>query len=180
MNLYQFKEADAYNFARSQFIEVKPKGNELQFKVCPYCKGGKNGDMGTFHINLRTGVFNCLRASCSQSGNMITLSRDFDFRLSKEVDEYYFKKTQYKKLPTPLEPIKPKLEAIRYMESRGISQSIIEKYEITIQTDNENILVFPFYNEHGKLEYVKYRNTKFNGAGNKEWCEKTVNPYYLG
>ena len=47
--LYEFKEDDAYSFARHVHIQAKPRGEELQFLTCPYCHGGKSGkDKGTF------------------------------------------------------------------------------------------------------------------------------------
>ena len=63
-SIYEFSQEDAYRFAREQFVETKTKGNELQFKYCPYCNGGSGGkDKGTFSIDLTTGKFKCLRAS---------------------------------------------------------------------------------------------------------------------
>lgn len=41
--LYEFKEEDAYSFARHVHIEAKQRGRELQFYHCPYCRGGKGG-----------------------------------------------------------------------------------------------------------------------------------------
>lgn len=47
--LYEFKEEDAYSFARHVHIEAKQRGRELQFYHCPYCRGGKGGkDKGLF------------------------------------------------------------------------------------------------------------------------------------
>ncbi|MCI6858501.1 MAG: bifunctional DNA primase/helicase, partial [Eubacterium sp.] len=83
MGIYEFKESDAWNFARGSGIETKQKGYELQFLTCPYCRGGRSADKGTFSINLTTGQFKCLRSSCSVSGNMITLARDFDPAVDK-------------------------------------------------------------------------------------------------
>ncbi|MFR5116902.1 MAG: hypothetical protein ACLTDV_07670 [Eubacterium sp.] len=82
-----------------------------------------------FSINLNTGQFKCLRAGCGVTGNMLTLSRDFDFSLGNEVDEYYRPKTQYRSFKTPAEPIKPKEPAVVYLESRGISAAVAEQYE---------------------------------------------------
>lgn len=88
MEYYEFKKEDAYEFARASSIQTKQRGDELQFLSCPYCRGGKNGDKGTFSISLVTGQFKCLRSSCSVSGNIITLARDFDyFSLGKDIDE---------------------------------------------------------------------------------------------
>ena len=181
--MYEFKESDAWDFARSQGIEAKPAGEQLHFKICPYCRPKPTkGNTRTFSINLKTGQFKCLRESCGVTGNMITLSRDFDFSLGNDVDEYYRPKKQFKRLKTPKEPIIPKDPAIAYLESRGISREIVKKYEITTQTEHENVLVFPFYDEDGKLQFVKYRKTNFDKEkdNNKEWCEAGCKPILFG
>lgn len=181
--VYEFNPDDAYNFARHVGIEVKEHGGELFFKTCPYCKPrATRGNVRTFSINLKTGQFKCLRASCGISGNMVTLSKDFDFSLGNEVDEYYRPKKRYKRLKQPKEAIKPKPEAIQYLESRGISEEVAKKYEITVQTSHPNILVFPFYDEKGVLQFVKYRKTDFDKAkdANKEWCEASTKPILFG
>lgn len=181
--VYEFNPDDAYNFARHVGIEVKEHGCELFFKTCPYCKPrATRGNVRTFSINLKTGQFKCLRASCGISGNMVTLSKDFDFSLGNEVDEYYRPNKKYKRLKQPKEAIKPKPEAIQYLESRGISEEVAKKYEITVQTSHPNILVFPFYDEKGVLQFVKYRKTDFDKTkdANKEWCEASTKPVLFG
>mgnify|MGYP002796254000 CR=1 FL=1 len=181
--LYEFKEQDAYDFARYIGAQTKPHGDELMFWTCPYCKPRPTrGNTETFSINLKTGQFKCLRASCGVSGNMITLSRDFDFSLGNEVDEYYRPKKQYRRLKTPEKPIIPKDPAVKYLEGRGISEDVAKKYEITTQTEHDNILVFPFYDEKGKLQFVKYRKTDFDPEKdkNKEWCEANCKPILFG
>ena len=184
MGFYEFKESDAWNFARASGIEAKQRGDELQFLTCPYCRGGRSGDKGTFSINLTTGQFKCLRSSCSVSGNMLALATDFSwFSLGSDVDAYYRtgrqkRFRQFKKM----EPIKPKPAAITYLESRGISARTAEKYQITVQNGHENILVFPFLDEKGSLQFVKYRKTDFNPAVDKgkEWCEPNCKPILFG
>lgn len=183
MKMYEFKEQDAYDFARQQGIEVKRAGDELHFKTCPYCKPRPTkGNVRTFSINLKTGQFKCLRASCGVSGNMIQLSRDFDFSLGIETDEYYRPQKKYRRLKTPEKPYVPKDPAIRYLESRGISEKVAHRFEITVQSKNENILVFPFYDERSQLRFVKYRKTDFdpNLDKNKEWCERDCKPILFG
>lgn len=180
---YEFKPSDAYDFARHVGILCKERGDELFFKTCPYCKPrATRGNVNTFSINLKTGQHKCLRASCGVSGNMITLARDFDFSLGTEIDEYYAPKKKYRELPQPKEPVIPKPEALQYLESRGISEEVAKRYEITVQTKNPNILVFPFYNEVGKLKFVKYRKTDFDKTkdANKEWCESKTKPILFG
>lgn len=180
---YEFKPSDAYDFARHVGILCKERGDELFFKTCPYCKPrATRGNVNTFSINLKTGQHKCLRASCGVSGNMITLARDFDFSLGTEIDEYYAPKKKYRELPQPKEPVIPKAEALQYLESRGISEEVAKRYEITVQTKNPNILVFPFYDEVGKLKFVKYRKTDFDKTkdANKEWCESKTKPILFG
>jgi len=179
---YEFQERDAFDFARSTGIRHFRKGDELRFTECPYCLGGERRDKDTFAINLRTGMFKCMRASCGQQGNMITLSRDHGFRLSAEVDEYYNNRKTYRKLKTPEKPIEPKPPAVEYMLKRGVSESVTQKYQLTTQRENENILVFPFFDEAGLMQYVKYRKLDFDKEKdkNKEWCEPNCKPILFG
>ncbi len=181
--MYEFKERDAYRFSQHVGITAQTRNGQLHFYKCPYCNGSKNnGNPDCFAIDLKTGVFKCFRASCGVTGNMITLSRDFDFSLGTETDEYYRPRKKYRKLPTPKEPYVPKDPAIRYLESRGVSGETAHKYEITVQNKNENILVFPFYDDRGVLQFVKYRKTDFvkDRDKNKEWCEKGCKPILFG
>lgn len=188
--LYEFKEADAYAFARHVGIRAKQRGHNLHFQTCPYCRSTKDKD--TFAIDLETGQFKCLRASCGVSGNMIQLSRDFDFSLGYTVDEYYRPKKKYKRLPTPKEPIVPRDKAVAYLESRGISAEVAKRYEITVHAKHENTLVFPFFDEKGILQTIKYRDTehfpgkKFTDKDGKErkspkeWIEEGCRPILFG
>ena len=181
--MYEFKEQDAYDFARHIRAKVIPLGDELRFKqYCPYCNGGNKRDKDTFSISLKTGQFKCLRQSCGVTGNMIQLSRDFDFSLGNETDEYYRPRKQYKRLKTPQKPISPKEPAVKYLQSRGISEDVAKQYEITVQNNHENVLVFPFYDDRKILQFVKYRKTDFNPEKdkNKEWCEKDCKPILFG
>jgi len=176
---YDFNKQDAYDFARFIGIQVHENNGQLHFRKCPYCQQLTN-DKNTFAISLTTGQFKCLRDSCGASGNMIILSRDFGFRLGNE--EYYVPKQKYRTLPTPAKPIEPKDKAIEYLKSRGISEKIARQYEITVQKDRDNVLVFPFYDEAGNLTFVKYRKTDFDKEkdSNKEWCEAQTKPILFG
>ena len=183
MNIYEFKKEDAYRFRDFIGGRAKEKGNELVFAYCPYCHGGKGREKDKFSINLKTGQFECKRASCNAHGNMITLARDFNFELSEEVNRYFnindynskFKK--FKK--SNKESTDP---AIRYLQSRGISQEICRKYEITTKKDQDNIIVFPFKNVTGELKFIKYRKADFDKSKdkNKEWCESNCMPILFG
>ena len=180
MSYYEFNPEDARAFAKSLGIQVRERGDELHFKKCPYC-GNRTNDKETFAINMRTGQFKCLRSSCGATGNMITLSQDFDFSLGTEVDEYYRPRKSFKKFKVP-EKIVPKDPAVKYLISRGISEAIAKRYEITVQNNNENVLVFPFRDDNGETLYIKYRKTDFDKAKdkNKEWCEAQGKPILFG
>lgn len=181
MGFYEFKREDALSFLRDKGVQYKPNGDELLALRCPYCNGGKTGrDKYTFAINMKTGLFNCKRGSCGRKGNMITLSKDFDFSLGREVYEYYRKTQRFKDLSKLKKP-EPKPKAVEHLEKRGISRRITEKYGITVRKDNENVLVIPFFDENGKMQYIKYRNMEFQkGNGSKEWSEKNCKSILFG
>ena len=182
MGIYEFDREDAIRFGNEIGAKFRVKCDEMQFDRCPYCLGGHSGkDHGTFSINLKTGQFKCLRASCNAHGNMITLARDFNFSLGPEADEYYAPKKRFRNIHKKEKP-KTKPAAIAYLESRGISAAVAERYNITTQREHDNILVFPFYDENNILQFVKYRKTDFNKEKdkNKEWCERNCKPILFG
>lgn len=175
---YEFKAQDAYDFANYMHIKAAPKRGELHFYKCPMC-GGKTTDKETFAINLKTGQFKCLRASCGYQGNMITLAQDFDFSLGTEVDEYFTPKKQF--VTHKRKSITPTDRAVEYMKSRGISEAVTRRYEITTRSDMPNVLVIPFaFGDEWKM--VKYRKTDFvkGRDKNKEWCEPDGQPILFG
>lgn len=179
---YQPSKEDILRFASFTGIRHKVKRDEVTFEYCPYCKSNSK-DKETFSINLNTGKFHCFRASCGVSGNMITLSKDFNFQLSEDVDRYinrnYFD-DRFRRFKS--EHFESKDPAIRYMKSRGISENTCKKYEITTKADDDNVLVFPFKNQDGEMKFIKYRNMTFKkgDSGSKEWCEKDCMPILFG
>ena len=171
--MYEFKKSDVFDFGYFIGAETKEKGDELFFKYCPQCHGGGD-DKYTFSVNLQNGAFNCFRSSCGYHGHFVELARDFGFRLEDDSHK------KYRKLPQKKIETKPK--AIEYLESRGISAEVATLYNITTRKDNEKILVFPFYDDQGVLQFVKYRNTDFDKRfdKNKEWCEAGTMPILFG
>ena len=181
--IYEFNQDDAWRFADHVGIKVKHKGDELVFTRCPYCGQGTKAKE-KFAINLRTGQFNCFRASCGAHGNMITLSKDFDFQISEEVDRYFNRNNWNNRFRRFAANHKQSTDkAIEYMKSRGISEDVCKKYEITSKEGQENVIVFPFYNDKNELKFIKYRNTEFQKGitkGSKEWCEPDCMPILFG
>jgi len=186
-SIYQFKPDDAFRFAQTTGINNRQKGEELEFLYCPYCKGGKSHDKKTFSINLKTGQFECKRAGCSARGNMITLAQDFagQFELTRDVTHFYNienANAKFRRFKDAHRITESKEPAVRYLESRGISEEICRKYEITTKTDDDNVLVFPFKDETGELLFIKYRNIAYQkgSKGSKEWCESGCKPILFG
>lgn len=181
MRMYEFKPEDAEDFARAQGIRAFRRRDELIFEFCPYCKAKHKDDKNKFSIDLKTGRFHCFRASCNANGNMITLSRDFNFSLGADADQYYRHVRQFRNISDHPKP-EPKPAAVAYMESRGISEEVTNRYNITVQREHENILVFLFYDDRDQLQFVKYRKTDFDKAKDsaKEWCERDCKPILFG
>lgn len=176
--MYEFRVEDAERFAQENGFKVRRFRNELIFHKCPYC-GGDSKDKEKFAINLRTGQFNCFRASCGARGNMLTLARDFNFSLGKDADTYYRIGPQkhYRVFKKP-ETIEPKDKALEFMKSRGISESIVRKYQIT--ADDDGNIIFPFFDEDEELQFIKYRNPAPKEGQSKEWCEANCKPILFG
>ena len=178
--MYTFNKEDAARFAREQGIRTKTVGNELRFTKCPYCRN-RTTDKDTFAINLETGMFKCMRSSCGAKGNMITLHKDFGFSLGSEANEYYDRTRTFRTFPKKEKPV-PKDKALEYMAGRNISENVCKNYNITVSKDNDNVLVFPFYDETDSLVFVKFRKTDFDPEKdkNKEWCMRDTKPILFG
>ena len=170
---YIFDREDVFALARSIGAETKQKGDELFFKWCPHCQGGGK-DKETFSVNLVSGAFCCFRSSCGYKGHFVELARDMNFDLHDEQPKIY--------KPLPQRAIEVRPPAIEYLATRGISEAVCKRYKITTHKNNPHVLVFPFHDEQGTLQFVKYRNTKFKKGidKSKEWAEKDTKPILFG
>lgn len=181
MSFYEFKKEDADMFARETHSKCSYKSNEMFFEICPYCNSTK--DKWKFSINLTSGQYQCKRASCGAKGNMITLARDFNLDLGRDINNYYAlpKREHYRTFKLNKE-LTSKDAAIEYMKSRGISEEVTKRYNITVKPEIENILVFPFLDDKKQLVTIKYRKTDFNKEvdKNKEWFESNCKPILFG
>jgi len=174
---YEAKLEDFIGFADYIGISTKMKGDELTFQFCPYCRDSiSRDDEWKFAINTKNALFGCLRASCLKGGHFCKLAKDFGYKLD------YSEEQQYKHLRQPERKIVPRETAIAYLSNRGISKEIAERYEITASENQPHIMIFPFFNEYGKLEFVKYRNMRFKKGRDKskEWCEEGCKPILFG
>ena len=168
---------DLLGFAEYIGAEIKEKGKDMFFRYCPKCgSSAPKDDEWKFSVNWKTGAFGCLRGSCGYHGHFVELCRDFGYKLGMDAER------EYRQFPQPEKRIVPRESAIAYLESRGISRASAEKYEVTAFEDRPNILCFPFFNEYGKLEFIKYRNMAHRKGmkGSKEWCAEGGKPILFG
>lgn len=174
---YVMNEDDLRGFIEYVGAETKDKGKDVFFRYCPKCGStAPKNDEWKFSVNRKTGAFGCLRGSCGYHGHFVELCRDFGYKIGLDAEQ------QFTQFPQPRERIKPRESALAYLADRGISKEIAERYEVTAYEDKPNILWFPFFNEYGKLVFVKYRNMAFRKGmkGSKEWCESGGQPILFG
>jgi DNA primase len=139
---------------------------------CPNCmdiKGLDSGDnKGNLEINLNKFVFHCW--SCGISG---PLGKLFDLYGTKQQKKVYklikpeeLKQEDKKKvrlrLPEGFVKFKdsnpkfiPHIEAYKYVKSRGITDEMIDKYNIgyTVSGDFAYRIIIPSYNSEGQVNY---------------------------
>jgi len=142
---------------------------------CPVCDEGKK--KGNFEVNIDKGVYHCW--SCGDSeGTHGPLGKFFDkFGTKKQKKLYSLIKPEeslqsekkFKKLKLPQSYIRftdsnPKYpvyrEAYNYLKSRGITDEIIEKYQIGFCDKGECIgrIIVPSYDLQGDLNYYVARS----------------------
>lgn len=170
-NTFEINVEDEVARFVSYYRDIRPNGDEIQLKYCPFCEGGRRHDQYTFAINKNTGAFNCMRGSCGRTGNLYTLSDDpgISYKLpEKEVRTVRRHVRRIKAEKIAERELDPKV--VEFMKGRGMSAETAEKYGLTISTKApyEGCLVIPFYGMGGDLLYVKYRKidgSEFNGGG---------------
>ena len=174
---YVMNRDDLNGFIDFIGAETKVKGKEVVFRYCPRCAGSApKDDEWKFAVNWQTGAFGCLRGSCGYHGHFVELCRDFGYKLGMDAER------EYRLFPQPPRRIEPRESALAYLAGRGISKETAERYEVTAYEKRPNVLFFPFFNEFGKLVFIKYRNMAFkkNSKGSKEWCESGGQPILFG
>ncbi len=179
---------------------------------CPVCsheiKGLDHGDgKGNLEINYKMFVYKCW--SCGEThdthGHLNQLVRKYGTpRQIKQFflflpEEFIQHKPQYKKVRLPYsftefskategqKIIHHYKQAYKYVKSRNISDSMLEKYKIGYCTEGlyENRIVIPSYDQNGELNYfvarsyLSYSKLKYrNPQADKEkliWNEHLIN-----
>ena len=174
---YIMNRDDLNGFAEFIGAETKIKGKDMFFRFCPRCGViCPKDDEWKFSVNWQTGAFGCLRGSCGYHGHFVELCRDYGYKLGMDAEQ------QYRQMPQPKQRILPNESALAYLANRGISKEIAERYELTASAKQPNVLIFPFFNEYGKIDFIKYRNMAYKKGkkGSKEWCAEGGKPILFG
>jgi DNA primase len=162
----------------SEFLGDPKKIYENRSQVswnCPICDDDNN--KGNLEVNIEKSVFHCW--SCGDSeGTHGSLGKLFDKFGNKKLKKLYNilkpetiqvreKKINKVKLPegytkfnesNPVYPVRR--QAINYLYNRGISDEVIEKYQIGFCDvgDHNGRIIIPSYNKKGELNYYISRS----------------------
>ena len=163
-------EVEITAFAEKHLSPYVIRNREVLAKTCPFCKGGENGDTGTFFVSLDTGQYCCHRGKCGVRGGWIKLLRRFG-----EAPNIQSVSQQFKPLDIEL---LPRTDTINeYFANRGISQKTLEAYQVS--ADGNGNIIFPFFIE-GELIYAKFRQPVANPGKRKEWAQSGAPPVLFG
>ena len=161
------------------------KHNEVTGQIsfdCPVCsndiKSLDGGDgKGNLEINYGQHVYKCwacaethgtqghLGRLIDQYGNkkdkeFYTLIRPDDFQRKEKKYEVLKLPKEYKKFSEVSSIYPPRAQAYNYLKRRGITEEIIDKYDIGFAIDGEygGRIIVPSYDKDGKLNYFVSRN----------------------
>ena len=177
--MYEFNPADLESLRAIIGTDTRERGKELQWKRCPYCDGGEHGDKWTFSVNMETGKFLCQRYTCGEKGAFVRLARDFGLELQDQARQEY---TEFpENIIYRFDAWEATDDSKSYLLGRGIPEEITELYKVTSSADEDKI-IFPFFDEHKKLQTIKYRLTKRDPDKKrpKEFPEKNTKPILYG
>lgn len=160
--------------------KVYENKSQLSFN-CVECDEG-NGK-GNLEVNINKSVYHCW--SCGISGPLLKLFNKYATKKQKklflllcpeEIGEKQVKKNKlklpegYTKFSDSNPRYPPHREALNYLNGRGITTDIIEKYQIgyTMQGDYSGRIIVPSYDLKGELNYFIGRSW----GGNKKFKYK--------
>jgi DNA primase len=160
---------------------------------CPYCDEGRN--KGNLEININEHVYKCW--SCSDSngthgvlGKLIDIFGTKNQKKTYDIfkpEEHKSKHVELKKLKLPKEFISikdanplhiPHREVLKYIKTRGITDEMIEKFNIGFATDGDygGRIIIPSYGMDDEINYFISRawfKTK-NKYKNPEYPKETI------
>lgn len=151
-------------YAAQKGWNFKTSDTQIQVETCPVC-GDDGGHFYASYTPDKDGLWNCFK--CGQSGNLYSLREFLGDRLNnvtsmKDVAQTYVKpeavpniEAFHKALLEEDESVEN--SAIDYLDGRGFSREVIEKYKLGVCTEfGRRWLVYPYLSK-GKCVFVKYR-----------------------
>lgn len=169
--------------AAARLGEYHEKGNELVFKLCPYCHGGDHRDRYSAAMNAETGAFNCKRGSCGVGRSFRQLCEDFHIPVEeRRPNTYYGRPAASKRYKMPSTQPQPLTTAAQdYLLLRKISVATQQAFRIGC--DGHGNIVFPFFETAtaDKPVFVKYRPAhKVQQNERKSWRDTDTKPVLFG
>lgn len=132
-------------------------GAEINARDCPFC--GSTKDKYKFYMNRETGAYCCHRGKCGAKGGY----EDLKLKFGESAVSY---KAAHNSKPK-INPVTSVVE--EYLALRKISKETIAKRQLGESNGN---IVFPYYDEKGKLCLIKYRPARKVKKGElKAWRE---------
>lgn len=132
---------------------TRRSGSEKCF--CPVCHDGrKNKRDKSLSVNISTGDYNCHNTGCDFRGNVRSFERKRDFKKFEKPPQDVLKSAEIKE------------KAERWMKSRGISKSTLEKFHIFCRDEwmpqtqqKESCICFPYLRD-GQIVNIKFRDAR--------------------
>ena len=150
------------NYLASKNIKYQERGNEIIIR-CVYsdCDRDSKGNEAHLYINASNGTNYCFK--CGFKGNMLTICKLFD----DKPEDFFNLKTGFTKRPqskTRLDVVVEKccrelpIRVREYLNARGITDEIIEKYHIGYGEFYEKPwITIPIKDAKGKFSFIKLK-----------------------
>lgn len=176
-----------YDFADRYLRPYKTRNDEIIPQKCPFC-GNTTEDQYTFALNTKDKVYNCLRGKCGATGTYNNLLESFGLRDYEKHDNKKTIKTNIatKETHKRIEYITPKTKMFdlteqskNYLRARKLSELSWTRYGL--KDDNKGNILFPHYDETGKLCMLMFRPAKKVLDGEKKcWKESGGRHVFFG
>jgi len=139
-------------FADQYLGQYKIKGEEMNFKHCPFCGPNRKSDnQYKFYMNMETGAYKCYREKhCGVEGGFLDIKQKYNV-----VDDDYKprkRKKEYKKPSSDTIELQSK-KVIEYIQKRKISIDTAKNHNVKEKNGN---IAFEYY-QNGERVLIKYR-----------------------
>jgi len=158
--------------------EFKRRGDWLELRKCPFCKGGQHSDVGTFAVHAIDGNYVCQRGSCAVSGPFARLQE----HCGDKPERVYVPPPVFgKKYKVPeKQPGQVSDEVKKYLELRGLSEETWRRRMVG-ETTGDYKIIFPYLDDTGTHVFNKFRLARKAREGERKALrEKDGKPVLWG